>query len=52
MANGEAITADDTLPQGALGDTLHALVVPAQDERLANPVTLLFALQLVWPYVH
>jgi len=45
MANGEAITVDDTLPQGALGDTLHALAVPAQDERLANPVTLLFALQ-------
>ena len=52
MANGEAITVDDTLPQGALGDTLHALVVPAQDERLANPVTLLFALQSAWPYVH
>lgn len=52
MANGEAITVDDTLPQGALGDTLHALVVPAQDERLANPVNLLFALQSAWPYVH
>lgn len=52
MANGEAITVDDTLPQGALGDTLHTLVVPAQDERLANPVNLLFALQSAWPYVH
>lgn len=51
MGNAEAITAESTLEE-ARGESLHALVVPAHDERLQKPLDLLFALQSAWPYVH